>query len=110
MSKRRPVPRYEIEAAARKKAKKRAPGKLHRTPGKRSGDNQDYYENYSFNCCDCGAAEIWTVEQQRRWYEEQGGSIYAFPIRCRACRQARVAAHRGTPRRSHRDRRGPKIS
>ena len=48
-----------------------------------------YYKDYEFECRDCGKQEVWTVAQQRRWYEEQGGSPESVAIRCRDCRRKR---------------------
>jgi hypothetical protein len=45
-----------------------------------------YYLDRTFICSDCGAACVWTAEQQRWWYETVGGSQYATARRCRACR------------------------
>ncbi|GAA5484797.1 zinc-ribbon domain containing protein [Haloferula sargassicola] len=47
-----------------------------------------YYEDYPFVCCDCGRKEIWTAKSQRWWYEEMGGEMESFAIRCRCCRDA----------------------
>lgn len=64
-----------------------------------------WYVDYEFTCVDCGRHEVWTAEQQRWWYEDAQGPLASKAIRCRACREAQRDAHRGTPRRSHRDRR-----
>ncbi|RIX46872.1 MAG: hypothetical protein D3M94_09205 [Rhodocyclales bacterium GT-UBC] len=45
-----------------------------------------YYVDQAFTCCDCGAAEIWTAERQRWWYETAGGGQYTRAKRCAACR------------------------
>jgi len=45
-----------------------------------------YYVDMPFTCRDCGAACLWTAEQQRWWYETVGGSQYALAKRCRTCR------------------------
>lgn len=45
-----------------------------------------FYLDTAFTCCDCGAAGVWTAEQQRWWYETLVGSQYAGAKRCRACR------------------------
>lgn len=64
-----------------------------------------WYEDCNFVCKDCGSSELWTAEAQRWWYEEAKGSIYSRAVRCRACREVRRASQRGTPRRSHAQRR-----
>ncbi len=46
-----------------------------------------YYVDRPFTCCDCGAACVWTAEQQRWWHETVGGSQDAIAKRCRPCRQ-----------------------
>ena len=46
-----------------------------------------YYVDTPFICRDCGAACVWTAEQQRWWYETIGGSQDAIAKRCRPCRQ-----------------------
>jgi len=46
-----------------------------------------YYVDQPFTCRDCGAACVWTAEQQRWWYETIGGSQEAIAKRCRPCRQ-----------------------
>lgn len=46
----------------------------------------DYYRDVWFTCKDCGKEETWSAEQQKTWYEEQGGEIEAIAIRCHACR------------------------
>ena len=57
-----------------------------------------YYRDYEFACVDCGIPQVWTAEQQKWWYEVAKGSIYSGASRCRDCRAALRAAHRGTPR------------
>jgi hypothetical protein len=47
----------------------------------------EYYRDTWFTCKDCGAQELWTAKQQQRWYEEQGGEIEAFAVRCHSCRR-----------------------
>ena len=46
-----------------------------------------YYEDETFPCRDCGKVEVWTVAQQRRWYEIQGGSPESVAVRCKQCRK-----------------------
>jgi hypothetical protein len=64
-----------------------------------------YYQDVEFTCVDCGIQQVWTAAQQKWWYEVAKGPIYAGAKRCRSCRAALRAAHDGTPRRSHADRR-----
>jgi hypothetical protein len=64
-----------------------------------------WYQDCDFVCKDCGSSEVWTAEAQRWWYEEAKGPIYSRAVRCRACREARRASHRGTPPRAHAERR-----
>jgi hypothetical protein len=63
-----------------------------------------WYTDREFRCADCGRPEVWTAEQQKWWYEVARGPIDSTAVRCRACREARRAAHRGTPRKSHAER------
>jgi len=44
------------------------------------------YETLKFKCRDCGEESYWTAEQQRIYYEEWRGPIYATAVRCRPCR------------------------
>lgn len=60
----------------------------------------DYYRDTLFTCKDCGEQEVWTAQQQQRWYEEQGGEIEAVAIRCRACRR-KETLRRDTARKIH---------
>lgn len=46
-----------------------------------------WYVDLPFKCVDCGSDEIWTAEQQKWYYEEAKGSLYATAIRCRECRR-----------------------
>lgn len=55
------------------------------------GDLPRYYIDYPFICIDCGTGEVWTALQQKWYYEEAKGHIWAVAVRCRACRQARKA-------------------
>lgn len=45
------------------------------------------YYDISFRCCDCGNEETWTAEQQKYFYEEAKGSLYAKAVRCHECRK-----------------------
>jgi hypothetical protein len=109
MAKRRRVPRYQREAEAGKQAEaqcRRIPADLSQQAPNNSYGPPLFYEDYEFTCVDCGRHEVWTAEQQKWWYEVAKGSIYSRAMRCRACRTAQRTAHRGTPRRSHGERRG----
>src|SRR5258708_6920088 len=44
-----------------------------------------YYEGQKFTCRDCGVESVWKAEQQRRWCEKWGGSIYSKAVRCQKC-------------------------
>lgn len=54
------------------------------------------YEDRPFRYRDCGVAQTWTAVQQKWWYETVRGSVYAFAVRCRPCRQARRAQRMNT--------------
>lgn len=45
-----------------------------------------YYIDKNFHCKDCGKQEVWTAEQQKWYFEEAKGSLYATAVRCRECR------------------------
>ena len=47
----------------------------------------EYYYDQEFNCIDCGIHQVWTAQQQKWWYEEAGGYIFATANRCRTCRE-----------------------
>lgn len=64
-----------------------------------------HYEDLAFTCRDCGKREVWTAEQQQWWYEVAKGPVQSAAVRCRACREARRAAAKGTPPKSHKERR-----
>lgn len=51
------------------------------------GSTKKFYVDISFRCSDCGRDEIWTGEQQKWYYEEAKGSLYATAKRCRECRK-----------------------
>ena len=53
-----------------------------------------YYEDVSFTCAGCGAAQIWRAAQQKWWYETAKGNVESTAKLCRVCRcreQARGA-------------------
>ncbi|MEJ5031588.1 zinc-ribbon domain containing protein [Comamonas sp. MYb69] len=45
-----------------------------------------YYMDISYRCCDCGAACVWTAQDQKWWYEQVQGNLYASASRCKDCR------------------------
>jgi hypothetical protein len=47
----------------------------------------EFYRDKWFKCKDCGKQEVWKAQQQKWWYEQQGGEIETVAIRCRACRR-----------------------
>ncbi len=51
------------------------------------GSPKKFYVDIVFKCRDCGREETWTGEQQKWFYEEAKGSLYATAKRCRDCRQ-----------------------
>ena len=51
------------------------------------GNLPNFYVEYPFLCVDCGIAQIWTGEQQKWYYEEAKGHIWAVATRCRPCRK-----------------------
>lgn len=48
-----------------------------------------YYEDYVFDCRDCGSRQVWSAAQQQWWYETAKGYVYSTAIRCLSCRQGR---------------------
>lgn len=57
-----------------------------------------YYEDKPFCCVDCGAAGVWTAEQQRWWYEVAQGDVFTTARRCAPCR-ARERERKASARR-----------
>ncbi|AQW29879.1 zinc-ribbon domain containing protein [Ralstonia syzygii subsp. celebesensis] len=47
------------------------------------------YVDVHFTCSDCGSQEVWSASQQKWWYEEAKGYVYATAARCLACRRRR---------------------
>ena len=45
-----------------------------------------WYVDKDFVCVECGDEEIWTAAQQKWYYEEAKGSLYATAKRCHDCR------------------------
>ena len=62
-----------------------------------------FYQDYRFDCCDCGVDQVWTAEAQRWYHEDAGAPYFMMAVRCRACRraereritQARLTTERG---------------
>ena len=50
------------------------------------GDIPEFYVDYTFSCVDCGKKETWTASQQKWYYEEAKGHIWAVAVRCQKCR------------------------
>ncbi|MFN7841462.1 MAG: zinc-ribbon domain containing protein [Pirellula sp.] len=51
------------------------------------GSPKKFYVDIAFKCRDCGRDEVWSAEQQKWFYEEVKGSLYATAIRCNECRK-----------------------
>lgn len=51
------------------------------------GSLPEFYVDHPFTCIDCGAAQVWTAAQQKWYYEEAKGHIWAVAQRCRPCRK-----------------------
>ena len=45
-----------------------------------------WYVDKDFDCVDCGKEETWTGSQQKWYYEEAKGTLYATAKRCHECR------------------------
>ena len=50
-----------------------------------------YYKDIYFKCKGCNVDEVWTMEQQKRYFEVQKGNIYNEPTWCYKCHKERVA-------------------
>ena len=46
------------------------------------GSKKPFYVDLPFKCEDCGSEEVWTAEQQKWYYEEAKGTLYATSKRC----------------------------
>lgn len=57
------------------------------------------YFDIAYRCRDCGKEEVWTAEQQKWYYEEAKGSLYAKAVRCRDCR-SRISEQKRLQRRA----------
>ncbi|MEM9227749.1 MAG: zinc-ribbon domain containing protein, partial [Verrucomicrobiota bacterium] len=51
-----------------------------------------YYVDRPFACKACGKEEIWTVDQQKFWYEDCKGDPNAVAIYCHDCRASKKDA------------------
>ena len=45
-----------------------------------------WYVDKDFVCIECGERETWTAAQQKWYYEEVKGTLYAIARRCHSCR------------------------
>lgn len=46
-----------------------------------------WYIDKDFVCVECGKEETWTAAQQKWYYEEAKGTLYAIAKRCHDCRR-----------------------
>ena len=53
------------------------------------GDIPEFYVDYPFSCRICGKNETWTATQQKWYYEDAKGHIWAVAVHCHDCRKAR---------------------
>jgi len=44
-----------------------------------------YYQDIHYTCAGCGKPEVWTAQQQKRYFEVQKGNIYNEPKWCHKC-------------------------
>ncbi len=49
-----------------------------------------YYQDIHYTCVGCGNAEVWTAQQQKRYFEIQKGNIYNRPKWCYKCHSQRM--------------------
>jgi hypothetical protein len=110
----RRVPRYLSEDPARRQAESRRQFGIPRDAIPADPEQQvpqgcpcppRFYSDYTYMCEDCGREQVWTAEQQRWWYEVAKCPLYSRAVRCQDCREARDTAMRGTPRKTHFERR-----
>ena len=92
-------------AASAARAPKRIEADLSKQAPNNTYSPRLYYEDLEFKCRDCRKREVWTAEQQQWWYEVAKGPVQSTAIRCRACREARRASVKGTPMKTHKERR-----
>ena len=53
------------------------------------GELPEYYIDRPFTCRKCGKREIWKAKDQKWYYEEAKGDIYAVAVECHTCRKAK---------------------
>lgn len=46
-----------------------------------------WYVDIDFVCCKCGTEETWAAKQQKWFYEEAKGTLYATAKYCSNCRK-----------------------
>ena len=49
-----------------------------------------FYKDVEFICKGCGKKDVWTAEQQKRYYEDQKGNIYNEATWCHDCHTKRM--------------------
>ena len=49
-----------------------------------------YYQDIHYTCAGCGKPEVWTAQQQKRYFEAQKGNIYNRPKWCYRCHSKRM--------------------
>jgi hypothetical protein len=49
-----------------------------------------YYKDIPYTCAGCGKKEVWTAEQQKKYFEIQKGNIYNAPKWCYDCHSRRM--------------------
>ncbi len=54
------------------------------------------YQDIHYSCAGCGKKEVWTAEQQKRYFEVQKGNIYNKPKWCHECHVKRMQDKPGT--------------
>ena len=51
-----------------------------------------FYKDIVYTCAGCNKEEIWTAEQQKKYFEVQKGNIYNEPKWCYDCHAKRMQA------------------
>jgi len=51
-----------------------------------------YYQDVHFKCAGCGKEEVWTAQQQKKYFEVQKGNIYNEAKWCHECHMRRMQA------------------
>lgn len=49
-----------------------------------------YYKDIRYICAGCGKEDVWTVKQQKKYFEDQKGNIYNEPKWCYECHLKRM--------------------